>query len=309
MKFYPNVFFKIIKSNKIIIFIILNFLLSLAGFIFTKGGIENQVNDHYVIKITSILGTGYNYLTLGILLWLFIMFEILTLFKINNDNGIMLNQITKPISRKSYYYQLLLAIYLVFILVTFINILFTFLAAVIVFQTINMNMILITLSAFVFSFIRIAYIRVIMAFVALFVNVTEISIFVSAIVSILLFAFNLVGSYIASLSTWVYRIYTFLIGHETAIYLFLVDKVFYPFSYQIANHHIMNQPSDNNYLYNITGFNQAVPYDIDLGFAAKLPFLLDSLYNILYFIVTFAVIYLLAKLSIRKFEHSDITGN
>lgn len=309
MKFYPNVFFKIFKSNKIIIFIALNFILSLIGYIVANGFIENQINDTYVLKVTSFLGVGINYLTLGVLLWLSIMFEVIKLFRVNNDNGIMLNQITKPISRKNYYIQLIFAVYLAFVIVSIINILLSLLAAVLVFQTININMILLSLGSIVFTFIHVAYITVIITFIAIIINQTELSIFISSIVSILIFGLNLVGSFIANSHNLIYRIYATLIAHESYVYIFLLDKVFYPFTTNINQIAITSKGEINNYLYHIIGYEQFVKYDVDLEFTPRIPVLQGIVFNLLFFVITFGLIYVLAKISIKKFENSDITGN
>lgn len=187
-----NVYFKILKSVKTYVYIITSLVLSSSYFIIeyisnrdiNKLDIGNDILLFRDYKIISIFGNSTYFITLGFLLWLIILLEIMKYFRTYNDQGILLTHISRSYTRQSYFFSIIIGIYLAFITVVSLNLLLSFVACIIVFKFFSIALFKMFLVSLIYAVIHIAIIIIVLSFLAVIFKQTEMSIMASVFVII-----------------------------------------------------------------------------------------------------------------------------
>ncbi|ERJ12838.1 hypothetical protein [Haloplasma contractile] len=195
IKFAFTLFFRIIKSVRMYLFIFLNIILS-SGYYFVSKILNEEkfaISPHYRYNINSFKDTiqittfteSYYFVTLGFLLWLFILIEVIKYFGTNDSNGILLTHVTNPISRSAYFFSVFIAIFMSFLVISIFNIFFSYGLFIFGYQNHGKVLIKIVFAAILYAGWHILIITSVLSFFVVIIKRTERSIMISGLIIIL----------------------------------------------------------------------------------------------------------------------------
>jgi len=135
--------------------------------------------------LVSILGQAIYFITLGILLWLFILSELITYFRINSDNGLLLTHLSKSYKRTNYFSSIILGIYFAILTIVFINLFLAYLSSIIIFQYSSISLFKMLIVGLIYAIFHVAFIIIVLSFISVVIRRTEYALILSVVIATL----------------------------------------------------------------------------------------------------------------------------
>ncbi|ERJ12843.1 hypothetical protein [Haloplasma contractile] len=306
---------RILKSYKIYIFMALNIILTGSYFIFAGVSHEKEFIlsplfryniDHFrnIIQIISFAESIY-YIPLGILLWLFILFEVVKNFGTNNANGVLLTHITRPVSRCAYFFTLFIALFIAFLVVSLFNIIISYCLFILNFGFHNEALIKLVLASILYAVWHILVIISCLTFIVIMVKRIELAVIISGVLMVGASFSFILKDYLIEVSHYYNTDLIRLVVPFTIVdaypYLFTVRHLFQVFDERT--------PMRLLEFYHKFGLSVSYTPDPDNGFSFFKVSRLDRLIEGIVLITIPILNGVLLYLSMVKFKRMDITGD